>query len=392
MLTGKALKEAGTKQVIKHSLGDKSIADVCEALIGAAFMQHNIPGHWDPKNWDEAVKAVTLLVRKEDHLMEKWSDYYAAYELPQYQIGQPTATQLDLSQKIYTVHPYRFKYPRLLRSAFIHPSQPFMWELIPNYQRLEFLGDSLLDQVFIMYLFYRYPDKDPQWLTEHKMPMVSNKFLGAVCVDLDFYRHIRQNNSLLSAQIRDYVNELKQAEDEAKSKDDPKDAVAYWTTVSEPPKCLADVVEAFVAALFVDSKFDFNVVQEFFDRHLKKYFIDMSIYNEFANSHPTTRLSKMLTVALGCREWRLATLTSESLIPGAKPQVVAMVMIHNEVRFDGVAVSGRYARVKASRKACEALEGLPPYEYKRLYGCTCETDKEMEQIEQQMKEMVGPGF
>lgn len=27
-----------------------------------------------------------------------------------------------------------------------------MWEHIPNYQRLEFLGDSLLDQAFIMHL------------------------------------------------------------------------------------------------------------------------------------------------------------------------------------------------------------------------------------------------
>ena len=39
-----------------------------------------------------------------------------------------------------------------VRSAFIHPSQAFMWEHIPNYQRLEFLGDSLLDQAFIMHL------------------------------------------------------------------------------------------------------------------------------------------------------------------------------------------------------------------------------------------------
>jgi dsRNA-specific ribonuclease len=49
-------------------------------------------------------------------------------------------------------HPYHFTYPRLLRSAFIHSSQAFMWEHIPNYQRLEFLGDSLLDQAFIMHL------------------------------------------------------------------------------------------------------------------------------------------------------------------------------------------------------------------------------------------------
>jgi endoribonuclease Dicer len=67
------------------------------------------------------------------------------------------------------------------------------------------LGDSLLDMAFIMHLYYKYPDKDPQWLTEHKTPMVSNKFLGAVCVKLGWHVHIKQNTAILSSQIRDYV-------------------------------------------------------------------------------------------------------------------------------------------------------------------------------------------
>ena len=31
-------------------------------------------------------------------------------------------------------------------------------------------------------------------MTEHKTPMVSNQFLGAVSVKLGFHQHIRQNN------------------------------------------------------------------------------------------------------------------------------------------------------------------------------------------------------
>ncbi|KAJ4296914.1 Dicer-like protein 1 [Kalmusia sp. IMI 367209] len=364
ILKGKGMK-ADPNEVITHSLGDKSVADVCEAMIGAAFMQHNVRGEWKPHMWDQPVKAVTKLVKNDDHLMENWSDYYAAYQLPKYQLAEATAAQLDLAVKVEKQHAYHFKYPRLLRSAFIHPSQAFMWEHIPHYQRLEFLGDSLLDQAFIMHLFYNYPEKDPQWMTEHKTPMVSNQFLGAVCVKLGFHQHIRQNNAMLTSQIYDYVTRIQEAERECNG------AVDYWTTVIEPPKCLADVVEAYVAAIFVDSEFNYSVVQDFFDMHLKPFFLDMTIYDTFANHHPTTRLQKRLENELGCQSHRTATHTAQKVLPGDKDRIVAMLMIHDTIHFHGVATSARYARKKVAEIALEALDGLPEYEYKRRYGCTC---------------------
>ena len=321
--------------------------------------------------------------------MIKWSDYYAAYNKPQYQVAEATATQLDLARKVEARHSYHFKYPRLLRSAFVHPSQPFMWEAVPNYQRLEFLGDSLLDMAFIMHLFYAYPDKDPQWLTEHKTPMVSNKFLGAVCVKLGWHTHIRQNTAILSSQIRDYVNEVQEAERESNG------AVDYWVSVSEPPKCLADVIEAFVAALFVDSEFDFAVVLDFFNAHLKPFFEDMTLdaYENFASNHPTTRLSRLLSVNFGCTDWRLGALETETCIPGKGKAIAAMVMIHNKVVFHSLGQSGRYARVRASQAALEVLDGLPPYEFRSKYGCGCvnegEGSMETEEKERAMKERIG---
>ena len=116
-----------------------------------------------------AVKAVTRLVSSEDHNVMKWADYYPLYTKPKYQVANATASQLDLALQVEKVHTYHFRYPRLLRSAFIHSSYTFAEEKIPCYQRLEFLGDSLLDMASINFLFHRHPDKDPQWLTEHKV-------------------------------------------------------------------------------------------------------------------------------------------------------------------------------------------------------------------------------
>jgi endoribonuclease Dicer len=218
--------------VQKHSLGDKSIADVCEALIGAAFIQHNNKHLWLPQAWTNAIKAVTKLVNDANHVMQMWDDYSSAYTPPLWQTANATAPQRELAKKIYKEQNYNFEYPRLLCSAFSHPSLPFAWEKVQCYQRLEFLGDALLDLVCVTHLFYNYTDKNPQWLTEHKMAMVSNKFLGALCVKIGFHRRMRHNQPLLGAQIKAYVDEIEFAEEGARQRGE----CDYWTHVKDPPK------------------------------------------------------------------------------------------------------------------------------------------------------------
>lgn len=164
----------------KHALNDKTMADVCEAIIGAALLTHH-----EVSDYDNAVKAVTAMVDGENHQMTKWSDYYALYKKPHYQTARAARSHIDLAEQVAKKHDYRFRYPRLLRSAFIHPSYPFTWEKIPSYQRLEFLGDSLLDMASVNFLFHRFPNRDPQWLTEHKVrPGVSDE-LGMVTDQVD---------------------------------------------------------------------------------------------------------------------------------------------------------------------------------------------------------------
>ena len=46
-------------------------------------------------------------------------------------------------------------------------------------------------------------------------------------------------------------------------------------------------------------------------------------------------------------------------------------MVHNEVIAEGKAVSGRYAKVKASENALGVLTGLTPLEFRERFGCDC---------------------
>lgn len=125
--TGKDIATNG----ISRKIADKSISDVCEALIGAALLD---------KGLDGATHMVTVLLQTPYHTQREWADYFKGYKIPQYQLLAPTAAQKKLVADIEQSLGYRFKAPGLLMSAFTHPSNPSSWERIPSYQRLEFLG------------------------------------------------------------------------------------------------------------------------------------------------------------------------------------------------------------------------------------------------------------
>lgn len=356
-----------------HNLGEKTIADVCEAMIGAAFLSHDQPGKWHPDQWENAVRTVTKLVNNDDHKMLKWDDYRTAYAIPEYQTAPVTASQRDMAEKVEKEHNYHFQYPRLLRSAFVHPSQPFLYEHVPNYQRLEFLGDALLDQASITYLFYKYPDKDPQWLTEHKMAMIGNRALGMIAATIGFHKHIRHCHATVEQQVRDYVTELQ----EAKMVAGPNVA-DYWTTVSDPPKCLADIVEAYVGAVFIDSNFDYNEVQRFFDQHIRPYFEDMSLYDGYANNHPCTHLHHLLDQTYGCRQYRIIAKPVPMVGAFDSKGVVVAVMIHNEVFAHDMRESMRYARVSVANMALEKIEGMGLADFRQRFKCRCSDEAQVD--------------
>ncbi|KAL8687466.1 MAG: hypothetical protein Q9218_006367 [Villophora microphyllina] len=385
LLEGKGFNKTRT-EVYKHQLGDKTVADVCEALIGAALLSHNSNG-----NMDMAAKAVTAMVGSPDHNVSRWADYYKLYKLPRYQLAQASAVQTNLAMQIEQKMGYSFRYPRLLMSAFVHTSLASLGG-IPSYQRLEFLGDSLLDMACVNFIFHRHPDRDPQWLTEHKvrtgppipeqmladrltqMAMVSNKFLAAVSVKLGFHKHLRFSSPAIEFQNREYAQEIEEAERESNGARD------YWTTTKNPPKCLSDIVESYIGAVFVDSEFDYSEVERFFNNHIRWFFEDLSIYDTFANHHPVTHLHNLLTLSLGCSSYRIMSSPIFNAMGDTIKHQVAVVIIHGHVIASGQAASSKNAKVKAAAKALEALKGLAPFEFRGKYGCGCTGDEVVEEV------------
>ncbi|KAK8080450.1 BcdcL1 [Apiospora hydei] len=361
-----------------HVLADKTIADVCEALIGAAYLTT-----YEQGDFDMAVKAVTKFTGNEQHNMTKFDDFLEGYVAPDWQKASPTAVHVHLADQIEQRLGYRFQSPRLLRSAFTHPSYSFMYENIPHYQRLEFLGDALYDMVCVDYLFHRFTSADPQWLTEHKMAMVSNQFLGCLCVSLGLNKHLISMTAAIPQQIVEYVGAITEAreaaEEEAMNSGLPRDAFArnYWVDVNPPPKCLPDILEAYIGALFVDSGFDYAQVRQFFETEVRPYFEDMHIYDTYANKQPSTALENKVKHDFGCDQLLVLPLRADNDEDGGLGEAGFEwgVTIHSRVVTTASAASLRYAKVAAAKKAMACLQELDLAQFRKKYCCNCKRSK-----------------
>lgn len=215
----------------QQHLSDKTVADICESLIGAALMSKFTSASANTRQFDQAVKAVTTFVMDPNHDMVVWNDYFKALQLPkQIRTGQTSVAQNHLAEQVSAIHDYHFQNPLLLVSAFQHPSYPSAWSKLPSYQRLEFLGDAVLDFACAMHLYHLNKTNDEQWLTEHKMAMVSNRFLAALCVKIGFHKHLLHNDAVITSQVQNFVQLLASAESKANGSWD------YWVDLTTAPK------------------------------------------------------------------------------------------------------------------------------------------------------------
>ena len=120
----------------------------------------------------------------------------------------------------------QFKHLDLLKLAWTHRSVSQKH----NYERLEFLGDSLLGMIVANYLYHTYPLENEGRLTRMRATLVRQEALGKIANDLQLSRSL-----ILS------TGELKSGGHHRES-------------------ILADTVEAIIGAIYLDSN-DLNLLE-----------------------------------------------------------------------------------------------------------------------------------
>ena len=98
------------------------------------------------------------------------------------------APHADLQERLG----YRFRDGSLLAQALVHPSylNEHSGEFRHSNERLEFLGDAVLDAVASQELYRRYPDREEGWLTEARSRLVRNSTLGRISRELGVGGHL----------------------------------------------------------------------------------------------------------------------------------------------------------------------------------------------------------
>jgi len=212
-----------------------------------------------------------------------------------------------------------FQNKDLLIQAFCHRS--YLNEH-PNFEpghneRLEFLGDAVLELVISQYLFAKYPKKDEGLLTSWRAALVNSKMLSLIAQELGFDRFL-----LLSKGERRETNKARQ-------------------------DISADAFEAFIGALYLDQ--GYKVCKDFLEKHLviklpdileNEEFIDAkSRFQEIAQEKEKTTPHYEIV-----REWG----------PDHAKHFVSGVYLEDELVAQGDGVSKQEAEESAAKAGIEA--------------------------------------
>lgn len=135
---------------------------------------------------------------------------------------------------------------QLYEIAFMHTSYSTKHELQHNYERLEFLGDSILSLLVSEYLFKKYPHYEEGKLTKLRSNYVCQSALI-------YYSH--------ELGLKDYL------------KIDTEDP---YLTENEVLSITADIFESFLGAMFIDQGIGF--AKEFLEKNIFQYIDDEKIF------------------------------------------------------------------------------------------------------------------
>ncbi len=114
-----------------------------------------------------------------------------------------------------------------------------------SYERLEFLGDSILDMVISSYIYERFPDQNEGFLSKIRTKIVNGKMLGFLSNKIGFH-----NYAIISKQVEE-------------------------SNGRNNYKIMEDIFEAFIAALFLDANCNYDIVNKWIIFIIENY-IDFS--------------------------------------------------------------------------------------------------------------------
>ncbi|EIW85519.1 P-loop containing nucleoside triphosphate hydrolase protein [Coniophora puteana RWD-64-598 SS2] len=320
----------------KREFPRRSLQDCMEATLGAAFYHGGM---------DMALRAGTALGLSFGGELP-WCARYG-------RVPDPSPAP-PLFEELQSGLGYEFHRGDLLVEAATHPS--FATSAGASYQRLEFLGDALLDVVVMRYLFHKYPRATSGQLSVARSRAVCGPTLASVAVKrLNLHQILLINNVELSIAISRHVPLLQNL---------PTQEIVLKAWKYDPPKALSDIMESVFGAVLVDSAYNYEkaaaVVEEVMSEVLE--LISPSVARD-----PVTDLM-LWSAAAGCS--RITFQKSQSH-PELRRNDSISVLAHGIVIVGPVtAANPSLSKGLASERARAILDD-PTHEFHIKKMCNC---------------------
>ncbi|MGU3469663.1 ribonuclease III [Paenibacillus sp. D51F] len=212
-----------------------------------------------------------------------------------------------------------FAKPQLLRQAFTHTSyvNEHRDTVTEDNERLEFLGDAVLQLLVSEHLFQTYPERPEGDLTRMRAAIVCEPSLARFAERLDFGSFVR----------------LGKGEEQLGGR--------------QRPALLADLFEAFVGSLYLDAGVD--AVRDFLRRVM---FARLEGNEGLSGKDYKSKLQERVqNLSLGGVEYRVA----EERGPAHDREFVVHVLVGEEIRGRGIGRTKKEAEQKAAEEAWQAV-------------------------------------
>ncbi|CAF3577169.1 unnamed protein product [Adineta steineri] len=240
--------ELGSKRYEYQKVKRKAFADMMEAFMGAFLISTNYMVAIQFMKW----LGLDVIPLDENKEIMKVPPILCSYL--QNEESNRIVEKFYKEQAFCSVEKtinYKFNNKAYLIAAFTHPSS-FANRLTNCYERLEFLGDAVLDFLVTRYIFVNDKNITPGRVTDIRQDLSNNGRLAYILVACGLHTKILHNSPDLFGKISVYVGDEELFPKDLSPDSQLNKDIAQWAD-STAPKALADVFEALVGAIFLDA-------------------------------------------------------------------------------------------------------------------------------------------
>lgn len=342
-----------------REMSTKTLADVVEALIGASLVDGGLA---------KALKCLAVFIPEipwaplSQQILKLYNSYDVGLHYP------PHFFQLE------KLIDYNFTAKALLVEALTHPSHHGP-NASASYQRLEFLGDSILDNIVVTVAYSHEPPLPTLSLHLLRTALVNASFLAVLCLthsvpttrcdpiqdprgnvftsqttsSLQIWRFMRHSQPQIAHVQQSCLARYNSLSDQILA--ELRRGKRYpWALLAqlEAPKFFSDLIESLLGAIYIDSQGSFEDCKSFLEHLGLTNYLKRALSGEMELLHPKEEIGQLANM-----ETVEYDVTKEAVEEGNEEQGIRLNCTLRIGKREVVSVGGGLNRIEVETRAAD---------------------------------------